>query len=127
MKKLKLIELLSKIEGNPDILLWNGYVGDYQDIDKSIVDQPLVRMKFDSYVRVVQYEKQRDQNDLSYVIPDSEIPELKKSYAKHVGWEINHFTSQDMLDTTHKSKTVFLMQPKSRGKRDWHRSETLEY
>jgi hypothetical protein len=127
MKKSKLIELLSKLEGDPDILLWNGYAGDYQDIAKSIVEQPLVRMKFESYVKYIQHEQRCDRNDPTYVISDLEIPELKKSYAKDVGWELNHFASQDMLDKNYKSKAVYLMQPKLRGKQDYQRGGSLEY
>ena len=32
MKKNDLIELLNGIKGNPDIVLWNGMVGDYMHI-----------------------------------------------------------------------------------------------
>ncbi len=31
MKKSKLLELINSIEGDPDILLWNGYVEDWSE------------------------------------------------------------------------------------------------
>lgn len=43
MRKNKLIELLNSIPGNPDIVIWNGFVGDIQDIDSEIVERELVK------------------------------------------------------------------------------------
>lgn len=43
MKKDKLIKLLLSIEGNPDILLWNGYAMDWMDI-KGLEEAELVKM-----------------------------------------------------------------------------------
>jgi hypothetical protein len=33
MKKSKLIEMLNRLEGDPEIKLWNGMVGDWMDMD----------------------------------------------------------------------------------------------
>jgi len=32
MKKSKLIEMLNSLPGDPDVLLWNGWVDDWQDL-----------------------------------------------------------------------------------------------
>jgi len=32
MRKNDLIKLPNQIEGNPEVVLWNGYVGDYTNI-----------------------------------------------------------------------------------------------
>jgi hypothetical protein len=127
VKKSKLIKLLSKLDGDPDVLLWNGYVGDYQNISLDIVEQQLVRMTFDAYVKTIECEERVKRKDLSYIITESELPELRKSYTKHVDWEMNQFALQDTLNKNYKSKTVYIMQPNSRGKREWGRCESLEY
>ena len=47
MKKNDLIKLLNTIEGNPDVVLWNGFVGDYQDISKELVKDDLLKISLD--------------------------------------------------------------------------------
>ena len=60
MKKNKLIELLQAVEGNPEILLWNGYVGDYMDIDKELAERSLVKMTFLRYIETIWMERLRE-------------------------------------------------------------------
>jgi len=50
MCKNDLIKLLQTIEGNTDIVLWNGFVGDYQDISKELVKGELVKISLDWYL-----------------------------------------------------------------------------
>ena len=57
MKKNDLIKLLNTIEGNPDVALWNGFVGDYQDISKELVKGDLVKMSLDWYLEMCRIER----------------------------------------------------------------------
>lgn len=43
MRKNDLIKRLNDIPGNPEIVLWNGYVQDYQAVDKTIDEIELVK------------------------------------------------------------------------------------
>lgn len=59
MKKNTLIKMLQDIKGNPDIFLWNGIVGDYQDI-KTISEFDLLKRTFEDYVSRLECEEIRD-------------------------------------------------------------------
>ena len=59
MKKNDLIKLLNSIEGNPDIVLWNGFVRDYQDISKELVKGDLVKISLDWYLETCRMERCR--------------------------------------------------------------------
>ena len=65
MKKDKLIGLLQKIEGNPDIYLWNGFVGDWADIDPNFVNQLLVKESVEHKYKCLIYEWMRDNNSIN--------------------------------------------------------------
>lgn len=128
MKKDKLIEMLSKIEGNPDILLWNGYVGDYQDISTKVTETSLVKMTFESYLKLVEYEERRERNDFTYALTEEQKTNTKKCYNENTEWEFNQWVKQEHIEKKmYKEKTVYLMQPKLRGKNDMHRASSLEY
>lgn len=43
MKKSELIKLLETIDGNPEIVLWNGYVEDYMNISNKVTKLTLVK------------------------------------------------------------------------------------
>ena len=50
MRKNDLIKLLQTIEGNPEIVLWNGFVGDYQNISPKLVEGDLVKKTLEYYL-----------------------------------------------------------------------------
>jgi hypothetical protein len=43
MRKNDLIKLLQEIDGNPEVSLWNGFVGDWMPISKEIEVIELVK------------------------------------------------------------------------------------
>lgn len=129
MKKNKLIEMLSKIEGNPDILLWNGYVKDWMDIEPVIAVDTLTKMTFKTYCDIHRIERIHQQGfPDDYTIPENQIQYLKETYKKRFEWEINPFiTADDIKNKRYSKKQVFYMQPKLRGKSDSQRGNKMEY
>jgi hypothetical protein len=126
MRKDKLIELLQNIEGNPDILIWNGFVGDWMDIG-SIDENDLVKVEFKYWLESVRRERCIDRRDWEYNIPDSEIPELRKIYLSHK-WSFNDFvTLQDIKEKRWKKKRIFLINPKGRGISAFDRCGGISY
>lgn len=116
MKKNAIIEMLQKIPGNPEIVLWNGYVGDFQHVDSKLVPGTLVKQTLTSYLEMCRLERCRDHNDFSYQLPDSEIEELKQLYKKVCKWEENRWvTEDDIKKNRYSQKPVFYLQGKPRG------------
>ncbi len=128
MRKSKLIEMLNNIKGNPEIVLWNGMVGDYMDISPKVVEGDLVRTSFETYLRHVEFEQKRDRNDFDYKMSESEVEDLRKSYRKDYKWEQNDFvTKEDVKSGMYKSKRVFYIDAKPRGVTTFDRQGNLSY
>ena len=129
MKKSKLMKMLSEIEGDPDILLWDGAVGDWLDIDKSFIESDLVKMTFGYYLRCIESERIRYGNKTpDYIIPKEEYPELKKNYNKDQVWEDNKFVSVcDIQDKKYTKKSVIMINSKPRGITTWDRLGRINY
>lgn len=96
MKKSKLIELLLKLEGDPEVLLWNGFVSDWVDIG-SVIEYDLVKQTFEDYCRRVEYEEKRNRLSWEYKLSEEEIKGLKKHYRKVCKWEVNEFVDEEQL------------------------------
>lgn len=128
MKKSKLIELLNSIEGDPDILFWNGYVGDWQDVDKKLVETEQVKMTLNNYIHSVELQEQCVRKNWDYTLPESEVESLKKMYRRHIEWESNDYvTSEDIKEKRYKTRRVVYIQPKLRGQNSWDRIGSMEY
>jgi hypothetical protein len=128
MKKSKLIKLLSEIDGDPDILLWNGHVGDWVGIDSKLVETDLVRETFEGYCTSLKYERMVKIQDGSYEIPEEEIQELKKYHTTIADWGFNDYvTEEEIKKRKYKKKSVFMLQSKQRELQSFNRAFTLEY
>ena len=127
MKKVKLIKLLEDIPGNPDILLWNGYVQDWMPINPKIVRQLLVKESFEHYCESVRIEECIDKKDWSQLLSEETVEQLKQSY-KEFDWEFNNFITQELLDTKeYFSKPVYFLQSKPRGISTFDRLGAISY
>lgn len=116
MKKNDIIKMLQAIEGNPEIVLWNGYVGDFQHIDSNLVRGTLVKQTLSCYLETCRLAGCRDRNDFSYQLPEAEVEELKQLYKKVCKWEENWLvTENDIKEKRYSQKTVFYLQGKLRG------------
>ena len=128
MKKSKLIALLNQIKGDPDIVLWNGMVGDWMDVNPKLIEGELVKQSFETAVRMYEFEKKRDKNDFDYVLPQKERDEYKKSWRKHWKWEDNEFvTKDDIASGSYLSKRVVYIDAKKRGVHTWDRLGDIDY
>ena len=77
MKKSEFIEKLNRIEGDPEIVIWNAYVQDWNGV-KELYPHELVRQSFEGYCNEVQLEKQV--NDWRKAgMTEIEISERKKA------------------------------------------------
>lgn len=131
MKKDKLIDLLNSLEGNPDILLWNGMVGDWMDIDKELIESDLVKETFEHYKESCRLEDIRDNPDLGwdYQLSEEKIIKLRKYYKKNVAvWASNEFITEEYIrDKLYTKKTVFFINPKTRNETYFDRQGFINY
>jgi hypothetical protein len=128
MKKSKLIKLLNTIKGDPDIKLWNGMVGDWVDIDPTLVPVDLVRMTLTTWLDACRWEDRINRKDPSYELPADEVADLKKRYSAVCKWETNPYTTADDIKSgKYITKHVYIMQAKIKGESSWDRAGTIEY
>jgi hypothetical protein len=127
MKKNDLIKMLQEVQGNPDILLWNGAFGDWMDIEKELVPHILVKQSEQDYSRHCAFEIKRDKNDFNYELTKAENLDTKKWY-KNVSWELNSFvTKEDITTKRYKQKNILFLNAKSRGVKTFDRLGNIEY
>ena len=128
MKKSKLIALLNALPGDPDIKLWNGMVGDWMEIDSTLVAQSLVKQTLEHWLEMCRLENCRDHNDWDYQMPAEEVARLTKSYSKLHKWEMNpYITLEDVKAKRYSTKKVFIMQSKRKGVKTFDRFGDIEY
>lgn len=128
MKKNDLIAMLNGIEGNPEMVLWNGFVGDYQHIDNKPVEGRLVKQTLDHYLEMCRLQDCRDRKDPNYQPPAEEIEELKKLYKKVCKWEENQYVKpDDIVAKRYSAKKIFYIQAKRRGEQFYDRLGPVEY
>jgi hypothetical protein len=116
MRKNDLIKMLTELEGNPEVVLWNGMVGDYMHIDSKFIEGSLVRMTFENYMKQCQFEEGRHQNNMNFQFTPEEVKELKNSYKRYVDWEDDAYvTDKDIAEKRYSSKRVVYINSKPRG------------
>ena len=118
MKKSKLIRLLNTVKGDPDVLVWNCQLSDYVDIEHQLTHSHLVRMTFEWYCKLLEYDRIAEKQDPDYRIPESELPELQKAYDAETGWGVNDLINyKDVSARKYHRKYVLFMKTKGRGLR----------
>lgn len=128
MKKSKLIAMLNALPGDPEIKLWNGFVGDWVDIDTKLVSIDLVRMNLAYWLESCRLQDCRDRNDWDYQMPAEEVAQLTKNYSKVCTWEENRYvTQEDIKEKRYNVKTVQIMQAKVKGENAWDRIGDVRY
>ena len=128
MKKSKLIEMLNRLEGDPEIKLWNGMVGDWMDIDKELVPSDLVKQTRAHWLDMCRLHECRDRQDRDYQLPAEEVARLKKDYNKVNTWELNPYVNlEDVKEGRYSVKTIYLLNAKPRGVKSFDRLGDIDY
>lgn len=128
MKKSKLIEMLNKLEGDPEIKLWNGMVGDWMDIDPELVPSDLVKQTLTHWLEMCRIEECIDRKDWDYKMPPEEVAELTKNYNKVHKWELNPYvTLEDVKAKRYSLKNIFILNAKVKGEKAFDRLGNIDY
>lgn len=102
MKKSELIALLSSIEDDPEIYLWNGMAEDIMAIDKDIHKDELIRLKLDSARLIADSLNIKDNIKRSKFIKD-----IRK-------FEYHNYRPDNM--DIYETKDILVLQPKLSNK-----------
>jgi hypothetical protein len=125
MKKNDLIKLLQEVKGNPDVVLWNGLVGDWMHI-KELTPLELVKESKEHIRRAIDHEAMRDGEAL---MSDEEFEKWYKK-SSYNEWDIpNQFVKPEHFESWYgtRRKTIIVLDAKPRGKSTWDRLGTMEY
>lgn len=124
MRKNQLIEILKNIKGNPEIMVWNGFVEDYQSISKQLIESKVYKLSFEGYKERVNLERVVRDN-----LPPLPEDELKVLYKRHkIGqYEAYNYYPPDDNDKAYNKKTVYVIEPKATGKTHFDRLGTITY
>ena len=126
MKKNKLIAKLQAIKGNPDIVLWNCTVGDYQHIG-NLVEGDLVKQTLENYLERCRMKKCLDEKDWKVQLSEDEISECKRYYKSFEYEQNNYVTKEDIKKGYYRRKRVFFIDAKVRGEVSYGRGGDVYY
>ena len=126
MKNNELIAKLQAIKGNPDIVLWNGTVGDYQHIG-NLVEGDLVKQTLQDYLERYRMEKCREEKDWKLQLTEEEISECKRYYKNFEYKQNNYVTKEDIQKGRYRRKRVFFIDAKVRGEVSYGRGGDVHY
>lgn len=128
MRKNDLIKLLQETPGNPEVMLWNGYVQDFMKVG-GLVDSTLVKMTLDYYIEMCRLEECSNRRDWTYQHTADDLAELKKLYDKHhTEWEVNEWVTLEDIETKrYKKKRIVYINAKLRGKTMGDRLGSVSY
>lgn len=126
MRKNKLIALLGSIPDNPEILLWNGMVGDWMDIDPELVEDNLYKSNPETEKEMIEFRSEREGKPRK--VSEEEFEEIKKRIRKS-DWEFpNPYANEEQIKRMYgKPKKVFIINAKRRKKSTFDRLGSIEY
>ena len=123
MRKNQLIELLQKVKGNPEIVMWNGYVEDFQPLENKLYPTTLFKTTFEYFKSTFNLERvQRGLSPLS----ENEVKKIYDVQGRH-DWELYSYYPPNVDDKRYRKKTVIMLEPKLRGLGSIGRDTTLDY
>jgi hypothetical protein len=123
MRKNELIELLQSVEGNPEVMVWNGFVEDFQPLAKTLNTAQLQKLTLQGYKERVNWQMRKEGNQ---PLSDDKISELYKQH--RIGkWEFFAYYPPSYEDGHYKSKTVYVLEPKLTGKKYTDRLGSIDY
>lgn len=120
--------MLCQIEGDPEIKLWNGFAGDWVDINPKLEQVDLVRLTQKYWIESIRLEECIDLKDWTHQLPQSEVDSLKKSHRHICKWELDSFVTQDDIDKKrYENRTVYILQAKVKGETSYDRLGDFNY
>jgi hypothetical protein len=121
MRKNDLIKKLQTIKGNPDVMLWNGFVEDFVPIGSIGTSVIVKQTKSDWMMHVKWAEGRTDDYTPEY------RKELEDSYRK-ISYEHNSLVDQeDFKNGRYKKKTIAYIDAKMIGKSLSDRQGLMQY
>lgn len=126
MRKNDLITLLESVKGNPEIMVWNGFVEDFQPLSKTLNTIQLHKLTLQGYKERVNWQMQKEGNQ---ALKDDKISDLYKQH-KIGEWEYFAYyppSEEDIKDGFYKTKTVYTLEPKLTGKTYTDRLGSIDY
>jgi|AGFT01.1.fsa_nt_gi hypothetical protein len=120
MRKNQLIKMLEEIEGNPEIVIWNGYVDDYMNIEKETFKITLVKETEEFLFNALR--GQWCQTNRTFDVPPEELEKLKvqaKELHKKREYDfVNPYVTPEEYESWYGKRTLtkYVISPKLRGK-----------
>ena len=147
MRKIDLIKMLQSIKGNPDIMLWNGVVGDVVPLDKNMIPVELYKDSLDYIKKLYEFEYIRqlmqtlpsdmnedEQYNIAYIMLHKNkqlLDKLHKSATKKYStrkYEYRISVDDEFLKSGKlKCKKVLVLQARKTGKTCWDRAGSIRY
>ena len=130
MRKNDLIKLLESFEGNPEVMLWNGFVSDFmpiQDLKQVKLFKESEEHRLTSLTYEYQYERKSQEP-----IPKEDMDKLRERAKKQTAnkpYELPNY----YLDPQHyslwydRTKKIIGIHPKTTGKKLTDRMGSMEY
>ena len=115
MRKNKLIELLSGMKGNPEIVVWNGHVEDWMSL-KELKETSLVRQSKKKVLHFHNLQRLRDGLEVT-----EDISRIKPS-----DWVLDEKRFED-VEIYDQEKKVAIFIPETRHKSTFDRMGDMEY
>ena len=126
MRKNDLIKKLQSIKGNPEVVFWNGFVGDYQHLAEP-TEGDLVKETEDYYLEMCRLQDAIDAKDWNLQLSEKEVQELKKVYRTFKYEHNNYVTQEDIKAKRYKKKRILYLSTKPRGETSYGRGGNLHY
>ena len=135
MRKNELIKLLEEIEGNPEVVLWNGFVQDWQHIDKdNILHTCLYKESKEHIEKMLTFEVIRDTGRKPTEEEQNELKSIAaNSFLKEYSWHLDDCYDPVLTDEEKKSRygnnirKVLVLQPKIKGEEYFDRLGAMSY
>lgn len=139
--------MLQSIKGNPDIMLWNGFVGDVVPLDKNMISVELYKDSLDYIKKLYEFEYIRqlmqtlpsdmnedEQYNIAYIMLHENkqlLDKLHRSATKKYltrKYEYRTSVNDEFLKSGKlKCKKVLVLQARKTGKTCWDRAGSIRY
>lgn len=130
MKKSELIEMLSKLDGDPELLIWNSFVGDWHDV-QIVKGHKLVKHSLEHLFKGIKHETMYHKK--SFKLSPQELKscyKIAKQQYDEQEWEFpNSFVEEERHKDWygHHQREIVLLQGKVRGKSYNDRLGSMDY